>query len=103
MHHQPLGWIERNRIGLFNAFQPNPILGANECAASVRSVYMQPNLELVANVSNLRACENKSTATMSYEQLAPAKASFNFDEFSQMMFFLPLPIYRMHRRPLFRV
>lgn len=53
MHHQPLWRIECNRIGLFDSLQPRSILRADEWAASICGVHMQPQIVLNTHIANL--------------------------------------------------
>lgn len=53
VHHQPLGGIEGNGIGSLDATQPGAELGADEGAASVGSIHVQPQIVLPTDDANL--------------------------------------------------
>lgn len=59
VYHEPFRRVECDWIGFFDTLKPYTKLGTNECASSISSVNVQPNLMFDANIANLLAVRPK--------------------------------------------
>lgn len=59
VYHEPFRRVECDWIGFFDTLKPYTKFGTNECASSISSVNVQPNLMFDANIANLLAVRPK--------------------------------------------
>lgn len=69
VHHQPLGGIEGNRVHALDAAQPGAKLRADERAARISRIHVQPQIVLAAHDANLRTKIPKFTTQVKLDSI----------------------------------